>query len=77
MQQSITSSDSTLSLQTCKFGDTAAFALKINQFLDDHKLRKIVGMQNKERIRQHFKIEQMVAAYEELWLSEAGQFFRN
>jgi len=69
VQQFNALNDSYVSQQTCKFGDTTAFALKINQFLEDDKLRKIAGMQNKEKIRQHFKIEQMLAAYEELWLS--------
>jgi glycosyltransferase involved in cell wall biosynthesis len=61
---------SEIPLQTCKFGDTVAFASKINRFLDDDKLRNITGMQNQEYLRQHFKIEQMVTAYEELWLSQ-------
>jgi len=69
-QQSKAFGDSMPLMQTCKFGDTAAFASKINQFLDDEKLRQITGIRNKEKIRQHFQIEQMVAAYEELWLSE-------
>jgi glycosyltransferase involved in cell wall biosynthesis len=60
---------SELSLQTCKFGDTAAFASKVNRLLNDDNLRKITGMENQEKIRQHFKIEKMVTAYEELWMS--------
>jgi len=66
-QQSKVFGDSTLLLQTCKFGDSAVLVSKINRFLDDDKLRQISGMQNQEIIRQHFQIEQMVAAYEELW----------
>ena len=68
-QQSKAVDDSTFSPQTCQFGDTEMFASQINKFLDDVQLRQITGMLNKEKIRQHFKIEQMVADYEKLWLS--------
>ena len=60
--------------QICKFGDTKDFAWKIQQFLDDARLRKTAGTQNQTRIRQHFSIEKMVAAYEELWLSMNFRF---
>jgi len=32
-------------------------------------LRQKIGTQNREHLRQHFTIEQMVSAYEQLWLS--------
>jgi len=75
-QQSNASGNLTALPQTCKFGDTTTFASKINNLLDDAKLRQIIGIHNKEKIRQHFKIEQMVADYEELWLSEINHATR-
>ena len=57
------------SSQVCSFGDTDDFASKINSLLDDVTLRKTTGMQNQEHLRQQFKIEQMIDAYEQLWLS--------
>ena len=68
-QQPNSPDDSTTSPQTCPLGDTDAFAAKINRVLDDEILGKRIGMQNQEYLRQYFTIEQMVSAYEQLWLS--------
>ena len=61
--------NATESPQTCRFGDVSVFAAKISLLLDDEELRQKIGTQNREHLRQHFTIEQMVSAYEQLWLS--------
>ncbi|MDR1384841.1 MAG: glycosyltransferase [Planctomycetaceae bacterium] len=55
------------SLQTCPFGNTAAFAEKIVQILDRSDLAAKLGAQNQEYIRRHFAIQKMVEMYEMLW----------
>ena len=69
LKQQSNISDNLVSPQTCRFGDTDDFVSKINYFLDNKDLRRITGMHNQEYIRQQFKIERMIIAYEQLWLS--------
>ncbi|MDR1494159.1 MAG: glycosyltransferase [Planctomycetaceae bacterium] len=53
--------------QTCPFGNTALFAERILQILDNPELGAKLGAQNQERIRRHFDVQKMVTAYETLW----------
>ena len=70
VQQSATSGgDPTALPQICRFGDTDDFTTKINRLLDDENLHRITRIQNKEYIRQNFRIEKMINEYEQLWLS--------
>ena len=55
--------------QTCRFGDANEFAAKVNAILDQPELGQRLGEQNREHIRQHFSVERMVEAYEQLWQS--------
>ena len=55
--------------RTCRFGATSEFAERINAILDRPAWGRQLGRQNREHIRRHFSIEQMVESYERLWQS--------
>ncbi|MDR1959806.1 MAG: glycosyltransferase [Planctomycetaceae bacterium] len=50
--------------QTSPFGDTKQWCRKIEQVLI---AAKELGIKNRQRVEEHFTIEKMVSAYEELW----------
>lgn len=76
VHQSQATGDPCVTVQTCRFGDGDDFASKINRFLDDENLRKKTGIRNQEYLRQHFTIDQMMSAYEQLWLSSIEKKMR-
>jgi len=61
--------------QTVDYGDTAALADRLARMLADPALRARLGQANQQRIREHFSIDRMVRAYQQLWteLLEEGK----
>jgi glycosyltransferase involved in cell wall biosynthesis len=55
--------------QTVAYGDSPAFADKINRFLSSPDLASEVGRRNRFRAETEFPISRMVEQYEELWQS--------
>ena len=53
--------------QTCDFGNSALWCEKMAALMRDDGLRRRLGKENQERVRQHFSVEKTTAAYERLW----------
>lgn len=53
--------------QTILYGHTEQLAHRVAQLLGDEARCRQLGFQNQQRIREHFSLERMVQAYQELW----------
>ena len=56
--------------QTVRFGDRDSFQRKLLALLDDDNLRLQLISANHSRVKSQFTIQQMVAAYEQLWQAQ-------
>jgi len=54
-------------LQTIAYGDTSALAAKLALLLHNPILARQLGQTNQQRVRQHFGLDRMVQAYQDLW----------
>jgi len=56
-------------VQTVRFGDGPALADRLGQFLSAPALAAKVGAANRQRAEEHFSLDAMVEAYQQLWES--------
>jgi glycosyltransferase involved in cell wall biosynthesis len=56
-------------LQTIPYGDSRGLVQRIVQLLSDPRQSAQLGEQNRLRVEQHFALQRMVTAYQDLWQS--------
>jgi starch synthase (maltosyl-transferring) len=59
--------------QTVDYGDSQALSEKLVKYVENRESAAELGAKNRGRVVEHFGIERMVRAYEDLWTSLVGR----